>query len=201
MLQNVVLCNIKPCSPGASVSFCRGLVRWWLHVLHDHVCICFLSSCRCNKKAGGTWIFEGYISNTSTTSPASNRTCLQWETGLQGFACSTAWHATIGNNSRKATSLISYKTAFFAHKVVSDWHVWKPLILMQWWAMGDTPWAKRLHQAGRHQASPGSLARCWPKGSWAVAHPKRRTNQIQHAKRCVAIPQDISRQQRDLMWE
>ena len=108
MLQNVVLCNIKPCSPGASVSFCRGLVRWWLHVLHDHVCICFLSSCRCNKKAGGTLILwrlhQQYFNHL--TCIKQKMTCLQWETGLQGFACSTAWHATIGNNSRKATSLI-----------------------------------------------------------------------------------------------
>ena len=40
---------------GTSVSFCRGLVLWWLHVRHAHVCICFLSNCRCNKKIGGTW--------------------------------------------------------------------------------------------------------------------------------------------------
>ena len=147
--------------------------------------------------------FEGYISNTSTTSPASNRKWHVFSEKLDYKALHVPLHdmQLLETTPERQHPWFGDKTAFFAHKVVSDWHVWKPLILMQWWAMGDTLWAKRLHQAGHHQASPGSLARCWPKGSWAVAHPKRRTNQIQHAKRCVAIPQDISRQQRDLMWE
>ena len=55
-----------------------------------------------------------------------------------------------------------YKNAFFAHRAVRDWHVWRPLILMEWWAMGDSSWAS-MGQATSPGRSPTGFSgiSCW----------------------------------------
>ena len=201
-LQNVILLYIQPCSPGTSVSFCRGLVLWWLHVRHAHVCICFLSNCRCNKKIGGTWrCLKVTSAILQTTSPD-----LTWHflcnslIGLITRLCRLHYKMTCTCHKlppARQHPWFGSKNALFIHKVVRDWPVWKHLTFIPGWSKVGNGW----HTMGQATSpglvpSPSGFSRIlcslWASGRLGRPPPERRTKQKTW---CVKIFQDITRYQ------
>ena len=85
----------------------------------------------------------------------------------------TKWHAPVVNYLPKGNILDLDKKMHSLHTKQSEIDLFESTSLSSQgdrrWAMGDTLWAKQLHQVWfhRHQASPGSCARCGPQGGWA----------------------------------
>ena len=160
----------QPLLSGASVSFCRGLVLWRLHVLHGHVCICFLSrvagATRGLEDIGVAWIFwrlhQRYFNHLTciirTKTKFSLRNCIARLCMFHYKMTCIYWKPP----PKRQHPWFGYKNAFFAHRAVRDWHVWRPLILMEWWAMGDSSWAS-IGQATSPGRSPTGFSgiSCW----------------------------------------